>query len=103
MRVKLVVEILDRNLTEPAFVAVDDFQVLLGACRGVSECHFEDGLCHWEQDRRGDDFDWTVTNGEYLGSDAAVGPQLDHTKETALGQLALEIYCPPLATSSLNP
>ncbi|EHB12586.1 hypothetical protein GW7_18801 [Heterocephalus glaber] len=51
-------------------------------CEPGLQCHFENGICNWEQDTE-DDFDWTRNQGPT--STINTGPMKDHTVGTAQG------------------
>ncbi|XP_037549869.1 MAM and LDL-receptor class A domain-containing protein 1 [Nematolebias whitei] len=52
-------------------------------CSPELQCDFEDGLCNWKQETKGDEFDWTRISGPTPTLNT--GPWKDHTLGTRYG------------------
>jgi len=64
-------------------IAIDDVNMVPGACAGVGTCDFESDLCGWTQ-RTDDTFDWLRRSG---GTPSVnTGPTVDHTLGTTTGK-----------------
>ena len=63
-------------------VAIDDVQIIAGACPLPGSCNFENGLCGYTN-IGGDQFDWTRGRGGTPSS--LTGPRSDHTTGTPQG------------------
>ncbi|XP_041365734.1 MAM and LDL-receptor class A domain-containing protein 1-like [Gigantopelta aegis] len=66
-------------------IAIDDLQVVTGACPPDKSCDFEHGLCLWKQSVQ-DEFDWTIGSGSTASP--GTGPQYDHTFGSNTGHYA---------------
>nr|XP_054757008.1 MAM and LDL-receptor class A domain-containing protein 2-like [Lytechinus pictus] len=64
-------------------IAIDDIEVIPGACPKQGSCDFEDGLCGWSQEVQNDVFDWLRTSGSTPSG--GTGPSQDHTTGSAAG------------------
>ncbi|XP_066300036.1 MAM and LDL-receptor class A domain-containing protein 1-like [Branchiostoma lanceolatum] len=64
-------------------IAIDDVQLTPGACPLPGDCDFENGLCGWTNPQVGDEFDWTIGQGQ-TGS-SSTGPSQDTTIGSAAG------------------
>ncbi|XP_021371354.1 MAM and LDL-receptor class A domain-containing protein 1-like [Mizuhopecten yessoensis] len=58
-------------------IAIDDIKFKTGRCNNPGECDFETGLCTWANTQQGDQFDWTIQQGQT--SSVSTGPSTDHT------------------------
>nr|XP_054757010.1 MAM and LDL-receptor class A domain-containing protein 2-like [Lytechinus pictus] len=64
-------------------IAIDDIEVIPGACPKQGSCDFEAGLCGWSQEVQNDVFDWLRTSGSTPSG--GTGPSQDHTTGSAAG------------------
>ncbi|XP_041467508.1 MAM and LDL-receptor class A domain-containing protein 1-like [Lytechinus variegatus] len=64
-------------------IAIDDVEIIRGACPPPGFCDFQSDLCGWSQEVVQDQWDWLRTSG---GTDSPnTGPQVDHTYGTGEG------------------
>lgn len=64
-------------------IAIDDLEMVTGACPPQNFCDFELDTCQWTNALSGDDFDWQRDNG---GTPSQItGPKVDHTRGDSLG------------------
>ncbi|XP_071486324.1 MAM and LDL-receptor class A domain-containing protein 1-like [Diadema antillarum] len=64
-------------------IAIDDIEIVRGACPKQGACDFETGLCGWSQELTADVWDWLRTSGSTPSS--GTGPSQDHTTGTGAG------------------
>lgn len=64
-------------------IAIDDSEVKNGPCPPPGSCDFERGLCAYQNDLSGDDFDWERNTGHTAS--IGTGPSIDHTTGTTKG------------------
>ncbi|XP_077978864.1 MAM and LDL-receptor class A domain-containing protein 1-like [Glandiceps talaboti] len=74
--------IVGESLLEVGDVAIDDVEIVEGACPPPGFCDFEDGMCAWTN-YDGDRFDWLLNAGSTRNQ--YTGPSVDHTTGTAEG------------------
>lgn len=64
-------------------IAIDDTEVKNGPCPPPGSCDFEKGLCAYQNELSGDDFDWERNTGHTVS--IGTGPSVDHTTGTTTG------------------
>lgn len=70
-------------------IAIDDSEVKNGPCPPPGSCDFERGLCAYQNDLSGDDFDWERNTGHTTS--IGTGPSIDHTTGTTKGSNQISI------------
>ncbi|XP_055957693.1 MAM and LDL-receptor class A domain-containing protein 2 [Patella vulgata] len=65
-------------------MALDDFNVSSVSCTIPGNCNFENGMCTWTNDKKSDQFDWTIGNGPTQTK--GTGPTSDHTLNNSKGK-----------------
>ena len=67
----------------PGYVALDDIQIILGACPATQFCDFESpDICNYQHDVTAK-FKWTRNKGST--DSLSTGPPYDHTYQTSEG------------------
>ncbi|WAR02785.1 MLRP2-like protein [Mya arenaria] len=64
-------------------IAIDDVEMISGACPPAGFCGFEQDTCQWSNVLTGDDFDWQRDKGGTPS--ATTGPRVDHTQGSSQG------------------